>query len=606
MRKIINQVIKLVVVASWLITIIGFLFMYCHEYLWTASNGEKSINLNQDSKITSATVKYELDADGWGSVKLSNITDGEMSLNNAVGSIGSGVSIKSKHREVKKAKILFEYNEKEISDEESENYGIAYYNEEKQRTELLVSKVDTSEHTISVETEHFSEYIVVNTNEWYDAWLSSQLLIRDDKTTDFFDVMFAIDSSGSMEGEKNELSKISMRDFINELYDSDSFSVASFNDNINVLISRQEYKNANKDKVNELISGIEATGGTDINKALEQGIMNFKSDVSKNKLLILLSDGQSDVDENNLTEMLNADIKVITIGFGEDANNELLENIANSTGGKYYKASENNISDIFELIREEYLGVDLSQDSDGDMLPDKIEQIGMRNQYGNIICTNPNKKDTDGDGVSDGDEMGKVIVDENVSEIDRNQGITRYVYFLMKSNPLVNDSQKEKSGESATNYTKTVYIDADSLEDWQRQVQVQERSLQGIGNMITEYSGSTRWTGSIITGRTVLDYQTIEMDVPIGQGPLNDIKKIKLKLPSEIRYTLHKHKLNNFDMTEESIGKLLAGAVDNKIVITQKCGCGYSTEIEWTIPEPASKIETEPVYVINTTSRMIN
>ena len=66
-------------------------------------------------------------------------------------------------------------------------------------------------------------------------------------------------------------------------------------------------------------------------------------------------------------------------------------------------------------------------DNDNDGLPDDLEVNGIVLQTGRTIYTNPNKADSDGDGLKDGEE---IIISSNDS----------YMYFMMKSNPNKNDS----------------------------------------------------------------------------------------------------------------------------------------------------------------------
>ena len=45
-------------------------------------------------------------------------------------------------------------------------------------------------------------------------------------------------------------------------------------------------------------------------------------------------------------------------------------------------------------------------DSDGDGIPDQVETSGWRTQGDAVYRTNPDRRDTDGDGLTDGDEAG--------------------------------------------------------------------------------------------------------------------------------------------------------------------------------------------------------
>lgn len=56
-------------------------------------------------------------------------------------------------------------------------------------------------------------------------------------------------------------------------------------------------------------------------------------------------------------------------------------------------------------------------DSDGDGLPDLVEIDGWTASDGSVNVTDPNNADTDGDGLSDGDEAGELISSQQESDV---------------------------------------------------------------------------------------------------------------------------------------------------------------------------------------------
>lgn len=448
MKRTVNKILSAFVWTLLIAAIIGVCVVYVHRYFLTPEQGNKRILLDNGGDIQSVDIDYQLSGmGGYVNVRdLGNEADGTV---NAAGVVGSPVSITAKRRNVERADITFNYDQSKYSTEDAKKLSIAYFNEDTGRMELLDSTVNTDTGSVRTVTSHFSEYAVVDTEKWYDAWLESQLRIRDSENTKYFNIAFVIDNSGSMDGEKNELSRRCTYDFITQLYDEDTFSLISFNSSAKVQLPTQAYGQSDKEGLRSVTESIEAGGGTSINAALESGIneLSLYGDNDRQRLLILLSDGQSSVDKKYFSEAAAEGIKIITIGFGNDADEELLKDIASENGGKYYKASEKTVKEIFELIREEYLGVDLSVDSDGDGLPDKVERFGMRNQYGYMLRTDPYCADTDGDGKSDGEEMGTIVVDENVTDRDRAAGLTAYIYFKMVSNPLIPNGEAVSIGE---------------------------------------------------------------------------------------------------------------------------------------------------------------
>ena len=418
-------------------------------FVLTPSEGTSTKTLSDEGQVIErAEVDYVLKGIG-GKVEIESLSgDKTEPINNVAGIQGEPIDITVKRQQVENAVIKFFYDEEKVGDAQAEKLKIAYYNEELGRMELLENTtVDTQTHMVSVETTHFSRYVVVDSDEWYEAWAQSQLLIRDESIAqNYFDIIFTLDCSGSMGGnDKNGLSKQCTYDFIKQLYDGDFFTVLKFNDSVEpVLYSQRVEEVVSWESIQQTIQGITAGGGTNIEGALTAS-REYSDEQTEDaaKLIVLLSDGQASVNDEVIQTIKDKGIKVITIGFGDDADEELLQHIADETGGSYYKAGEDDIASIFEKIREEYVGVDMANDSDNDGIPDKVETTGMRNQYGKVICTDPNDPDTDGDGISDGVEAGEIVIDDNITTTDSSTGLKQYVYFDMASDPTIYDENKE-------------------------------------------------------------------------------------------------------------------------------------------------------------------
>lgn len=103
-------------------------------------------------------------------------------------------------------------------------------------------------------------------------------------------------------------------------------------------------------------------------------------------------------------------------------------------------------------------------DSDKDGLPDDLEINGMITNKGTLVRTDPNNPDTDDDGLSDGYEMGEMCLTKYAFELGTFQYFVRYwyaeygmrpdewVFFRMRSDPNEKDSDGDGAldGEDAT------------------------------------------------------------------------------------------------------------------------------------------------------------
>ncbi|MGM0878966.1 MAG: DUF3289 family protein [Bacillota bacterium] len=99
-------------------------------------------------------------------------------------------------------------------------------------------------------------------------------------------------------------------------------------------------------------------------------------------------------------------------------NETLLHNLATRTGGKYGQASIDIEDDTLGDV-----GIDIT-DSDGDGLYDTYEIIGMKTPYG-IFYSNPDMKDSDGDGKPDNEDLRPLYSDLSnltIFQSDRPEG----------------------------------------------------------------------------------------------------------------------------------------------------------------------------------------
>ena len=153
---------------------------------------------------------------------------------------------------------------------------------------------------------------------------------------------------------------------------------------------------------------------------------------------------------------------------------------------------------------------------------------------------------------------------------------------------------------------KTITINPISLEDWKKKIDKVESSMIGYPSYFNLSNGQKINTSRIILNRKILEYKTLTDRIPeFVQGPNAQVryKTIKVKVPIKIKYTLHKHSLNN-DSSAEAVGKFLYGAVNqNVVVLQQKCSCGLKCELSWQMPlEEFNTVATGNTYIVSTTS----
>ncbi len=150
-------------------------------------------------------------------------------------------------------------------------------------------------------------------------------------------LMIVMDRSGSMMGMKMELAKEAAARSVELLRPDDTLGVIAFDDKPWEILPTA--KVADPEKAVDKILSITPGGGTEIYRSLQQAYMELEDLKLQRKHIILLTDGQSatsnDYDaligngkENNIT--------LSTVSIGQDADRNLLEQLADTGSGRFY------------------------------------------------------------------------------------------------------------------------------------------------------------------------------------------------------------------------------------------------------------------------------
>lgn len=143
--------------------------------------------------------------------------------------------------------------------------------------------------------------------------------------------------------------------FVNSLPSMDRAGVVSYS----TIAYVAQPLTTTKSSVIGTINALTVTGGTNIGEGIRVSHRELMTSprylTYTAKTIILLSDGQATLPEGNAEEYAREQaqaagrggIKIYTIGFGSDADEELLQAIANASGGKYFFAPD---ADVLETI----------------------------------------------------------------------------------------------------------------------------------------------------------------------------------------------------------------------------------------------------------------
>ena len=155
-----------------------------------------------------------------------------------------------------------------------------------------------------------------------------------------FALIIVLDKSWSMVGQKIELSKEASKAAVDVLADHHEIGVVAFNNSLDwpVLLQRA----SNREWIKNKISTIMPSGHTNIYPALEEAYLGLLNATGRLRHIILLSDGRTYPDdyEGLVTKMADAGITVSTVAMGDEADHELLANIADWGNGRGYMVQD--------------------------------------------------------------------------------------------------------------------------------------------------------------------------------------------------------------------------------------------------------------------------
>lgn len=169
------------------------------------------------------------------------------------------------------------------------------------------------------------------------------------------DIVFVIDRSGSMDGEKMVQARDALTQILGRLNTADRFSVVGFDDLLDVY--SPSLRPVDRDSIQQayhFVDNLTARGGTDIAGGLQQALTVIQASERRTdaaQMIVFLTDGLAtagitlDEDIRRLITDLNHDrtVRIHAFGVGYDVNTHLLDGLAADNGGTvtYVQPGEN-------------------------------------------------------------------------------------------------------------------------------------------------------------------------------------------------------------------------------------------------------------------------
>ncbi len=416
---------------------------------------------NEDCAVTEVHVTMEGTGNLQKTTTVESIMNKDILCSDVVGLVGEPFEIKTTSQ-FDKATLTYVIDKSKLGDTEFDNLLFLWYDEENDNFVELDTVLDEDNSTVSVETTHFSKYMLVDKVEWFNAWKKASLYFED--TYEPLATVICYDCSGSMSSNDRTFNyniynedgtiaysyptcyrKLAIDNYIDSMTLTDKTALISYESSAKLVSGFSNDKDMLKSAVKPYNSG-----GTNAQAAVKIAIDELESvEHWYTRHIILLSDGDVNISEEYIQKAQDKKIKIHTIGLGYGASNSRLKSYAESTGGQFFAAATaEELEAIYnDLSRDNHFDLQNMEDLDGDGLPDEFEVSGLVVSNAQIFYTDPENPDCDGDGLLDGEE---IYIDYSQTKIvvkkDSRGGNAEYstVVFSYKSDPWNEDTDWDK------------------------------------------------------------------------------------------------------------------------------------------------------------------
>ncbi len=183
-------------------------------------------------------------------------------------------------------------------------------------------------------------------------------------------VVLLLDTSGSMRGEKIKGAVEGATLFLEQMYPDDEVYVITFATDVLELPTSGRVGVVGE-SLRTSLQGLYAEGSTALYQAVLQALRRIEELRAEDEAageariygIVLLSDGKNEIvggpSWNDVLSRLPSGmeasgVKIYTVAYGEDADEDVLRTLANRTNGKFFTGDVKNIADVYFLISSEF------------------------------------------------------------------------------------------------------------------------------------------------------------------------------------------------------------------------------------------------------------
>jgi Ca-activated chloride channel family protein len=193
------------------------------------------------------------------------------------------------------------------------------------------------EFSAAPQSAHFSQQ--VNGDEYGLIMLLPPVIDEQLTQVQKREVIFVLDTSGSMEGDSIKQAKKALLLAIDQLKATDNFNVIEFNSYAQNLWKLPKSADSNnKEDAKHFVNSLSANGGTEIQSALKLAFSQFKTGISSTfRQIVFITDG-SVGNEGSLMQLIShklEDSRLFTVGIGSAPNSYFMSEAAKMGRGTF-------------------------------------------------------------------------------------------------------------------------------------------------------------------------------------------------------------------------------------------------------------------------------
>jgi Ca-activated chloride channel family protein len=172
-------------------------------------------------------------------------------------------------------------------------------------------------------------------------------------------VYLVVDTSGSMEGDKIVRTREALRAFVGQIKgDRDRVGIVEFGSGTKNFVPLRKLDDAARRDTLTLIDQMQAVGGTALIDAVYAAVVDLQAqnDPDAINAIVVMTDGQENESSYWLDDLQRQvrtkpqQLVIFTIGFGDDADESMLRDIAALGNGQFRRANETDVEELYRTL----------------------------------------------------------------------------------------------------------------------------------------------------------------------------------------------------------------------------------------------------------------